>query len=147
MSKATIRSVLAALTVYAVLVLPSSSALAQKKYDPGATDSEIKIGNIAPYSGPASAYGVFGKIEEAYFRKVNDEGGVGGRKIKFISYDDSYSPPKAVEQVRQLFIATGATKFADPKSFPWTMGWVPSYDAEGRVYAKYILQNHPGGRI
>ena len=78
------------------------SALAQKKYDTGATDTEIKIGNIMPYSGPASAYGVIGKTEEAYFKKINAEGGINGRKINFITYDDGYSPPKAVEQARKL---------------------------------------------
>ena len=142
----------------------SSSALAQKKYDTGATDTEIKIGNIMPYSGPASAYGVIGKTEEAYFKMINDKGGINGRKIKFVTYDDAYSPPKAVEQVRklvesdevlvvfnplgtpsntaiqkylnakkvpQLFVATGATKWNDPKNFPWTMGWQPSYQSEG----------------
>src|ERR1700704_4328810 len=80
----------------------SGSALAQKKYDTGATDTEIKIGNIMPYSGPASAYGIIGKTEEAYFKMINENGGINGRKIKFISYDDAYSPPKAVEQVRKL---------------------------------------------
>jgi ABC-type branched-subunit amino acid transport system substrate-binding protein len=80
----------------------SSDCLAQKKYDPGANDTEIKIGNIMPYSGPASSYGVIGQTEAAYFRKINDEGGINGRKIAFISYDDSYSPPKAVEQARKL---------------------------------------------
>jgi ABC-type branched-subunit amino acid transport system substrate-binding protein len=73
-----------------------------KKYDAGASDTEIKVGNIMPYSGPASAYGIIGKTEAAYFRKLNAEGGVNGRKINFISYDDSYSPPKAVEQARKL---------------------------------------------
>src|ERR671927_536643 len=158
----------------------SGNALAQKKYDTGATDTEIKIGNIMPYSGPASAYGVIGKTEEAYFRKINDEGGINGRKVVFISYDDAYSPPKAVEQARklvesdqvllifqslgtpsntaiqkymnakkvpQLFVATGATKFGDPKNFPWTMGWQPTYQAEGQIYAKYILQEKPGAKI
>src|ERR1700735_4802371 len=142
----------------------SSAALAQKKYDIGATDTEIKIGNIMPYSGPASAYGVIGKTEEAYFRKINAEGGINGRKINFISYDDAYSPPKTVEQARklvesdevllifnslgtppnsaihkymngkkvpQLFVASGATKFGDPKNFPWTMGFQPNYQSEG----------------
>ena len=136
----------------------SGSALAQKKYDTGASDTEIKIGNIMPYSGPASAYGVIGKTEEAYFKMINDKGGINGRKVTFVSYDDAYSPPKAVEQVRklvesdevlavfnplgtpsntaiqkylnskkvpQLFVATGATKWNDPKNFPWTMGWQP----------------------
>src|SRR5271156_3637971 len=163
-----------------VLAATSAGALAQKKYDTGATDTEIKIGNIMPYSGPASAYGVIGKTEEAYFKKINAEGGINGRKINFISYDDGYSPPKAVEQARklvesdevllifqslgtpsnsaimkymnakkvpQLFVATGATKFGDPKNFRWTMGWQPTYQTEGRIYAKYIMQHFPNGKI
>jgi len=158
----------------------SGSALAQKKYDTGATDTEIRIGNIVPYSGPASAYGVIGKTEQAYFNKINAEGGINGRKITFISYDDAYSPPKAVEQARklvesdevlllfnplgtpsnvaiqkylnakrvpQLFVATGATRWNDPKEFPWTMGWQPSYQSEARIYAKYILKHKPDARI
>jgi branched-chain amino acid transport system substrate-binding protein len=153
---------------------------AQKKYDPGASDTEIKIGNINPYSGPASAYGTIGKTIDAFFKKVNAEGGVNGRKINFISYDDGYSPPKAVEQARklveddevllifqslgtpsnsaiqkymnakqvpQLFVASGATKWGDPKNFPWTMGWQPSYQSEGHIYAQYILKNYPNGKI
>jgi branched-chain amino acid transport system substrate-binding protein len=164
----------------AVLAATSSGALAQKKYDTGATDTEIKIGNIMPYSGPASAYGVIGKTEEAYFKKINAEGGINGRKITFISYDDNYSPPKTVEQARklvesdevlfifnplgtppnstiqkymnskkvpQLFVATGATKWNDPKEFPWTMGWQPNYQSETQIYAKYILKNHPNAKI
>ena len=163
-----------------MLAASSSGALAQKKYDPGATDTEIKIGNIMPYSGPASAYGVIGKTEAAYFKKINDAGGINGRKINFISYDDGYSPPKTVEQARklvesdevllifnglgtppnsaihkymnskkvpQLFVATGATKWNDPKDFPWTMGWQPSYQSEGHIYAKYILKERPDARI
>ena len=163
-----------------VLAASSSGALAQKKYDTGATDTEIKIGNIMPYSGPASAYGVIGKTEEAYFKKINAEGGINGRKINFISYDDGYSPPKTVEQARklvesdevllifnslgtppnsaiqkymnakkvpQLFVATGATKWNDPKNFPWTMGWQPSYQSETRIYAKYILKEKPNAKI
>jgi branched-chain amino acid transport system substrate-binding protein len=158
----------------------ASAAFAQKKYDPGATDTEIKIGNIMPYSGPASAYATIGKTEAAYFNKINSEGGINGRKINFISYDDSYSPPKTVEQARklveadevllifnplgtpgnsaihkymnakkvpQLFVSTGAAKWNDPKDFPWTMGWQPSYQVEARIYAKYILQNYPGKTI
>src|SRR6266496_265882 len=158
----------------------SGSALAQKKYDTGATDTEIKIGNIMPYSGPASAYGVIGKTEEAYFKKINAEGGINGRKINFISYDDGYSPPKTVEQARkrvesdevllifnslgtppnsaiqkymnskkvpQLFVATGATKWNDPKDFPWTMGWQPNYQSESQIYAKYILKELPNAKI
>jgi ABC-type branched-subunit amino acid transport system substrate-binding protein len=164
----------------AVLAATSSSALAQKKYDIGATDTEIKIGNIMPYSGPASAYGVIGRTEAAYFKMINDAGGINGRKINFISYDDGYSPPKTVEQARklvesdevlfifnslgtppnsairqymnskkvpQLFVATGATKWNDPKNFPWTMGWQPSYQSETQIYAKYILKNKPDAKI
>ena len=164
----------------AVIALTSGGALAQKKYDTGASDTEIKIGNIMPYSGPASAYGVIGKTEEAYFKKINAEGGINGRKITFVTYDDAYSPPKAVEQVRklvesdevllvfnplgtpsnsaiqkylnskkipQLFVATGATKWNDPKNFPWIMGWQPSYQSEGRIYAKYLLKDKPGAKI
>jgi branched-chain amino acid transport system substrate-binding protein len=164
----------------AVLAATSSSAVAQKKYDVGATDTEIKIGNIMPYSGPASAYGTIGRTEAAYFKMINDAGGINGRKINFISYDDAYSPPKAVEQARklvesdevllifnslgtpsnsaiqkymnskkvpQLFVATGATKWNDPKNFPWTMGWQPSYQSETQIYAKYILKNKPDAKI
>jgi branched-chain amino acid transport system substrate-binding protein len=156
------------------------SATAQKKYDPGATDTEIKIGNIMPYSGPASGYGVIGKTEAAYFKKINAEGGINGRRINFISYDDGYSTPKTVEQARklvendevllifnplgtasnsaiqkymntkkipQLFVATGAAKWSDPKSFPWTMGWQPSYQNEALIYAKYLLKERPDGKI
>jgi branched-chain amino acid transport system substrate-binding protein len=164
----------------AAVVLMSGSALAQKKYDTGATDTEIKIGNTMPYSGPASAYGVIGKTEAAYFNKINAEGGINGRKITFISYDDAYSPPKAVEQTRklvesdevllmfnplgtpsnsaiqkylnakkvpQLFVATGASKWNDPKDFPWTMGWQPSYQSEAHIYAKYLLKEKPDAKI
>jgi branched-chain amino acid transport system substrate-binding protein len=158
----------------------STTASAQKKYDTGATDAEIKIGNIMPYSGPASAYGVIGKTEAAYFNKINAEGGINGRKINFVTYDDAYSPPKTVEQARklvesdevlfifnslgtppntaiqkymnskkvpQLFVATGATKWNDPKDFPWTMGWQPNYQSESRIYAKYILEKMPNAKI
>ncbi len=163
-----------------ILSASSNAALAQKKYDVGATDTEIKIGNIMPYSGPVSAYGVIGKTEAAYFNKINAEGGINGRKINFISYDDAYSPPKTVEQARklvesdevllifnalgtppnsaiqkymnmkkvpQLFVATGATKWNDPKEFPWTMGWQPNYQSETQIYAKYILKNLPNAKI
>jgi branched-chain amino acid transport system substrate-binding protein len=169
-----------AAAAFAVLAASSSGALAQKKYDTGATDTEIKIGNIMPYSGPASAYGVIGKTEAAYFKKINDAGGINGRKINFISYDDGYSPPKTVEQARklvesdevlfvfnslgtppnsaihkymnskkvpQLFVATGATKWNDPKDFPWTMGWQPNYQSETQIYAKYILKEKPAAKI
>src|SRR5580700_698360 len=165
---------------FALLAASSSGALAQIKYDTGPTDTEIKIGNIMPYSGPASAYGVIGKTEQAYFNKINAEGGINGRKINFVSYDDGYRPPKTVEQARklvesdevlfifnslgtppnsaiqkymnqkkvpQLFVATGATKWNDPKEFPWTMGWQPNYQSESRIYAKYILKNMPNAKI
>jgi len=162
------------------LALSASGAFAQKKYDPGATDTEIKIGQTVPFSGPASAYATIGKAQAAYFKMVNDQGGVNGRKINLIQYDDAYSPPKAVEQVRklvesdevlltfqiigtpsnaavqkylnakkvpQLFAATGASKFTDPKNFPWTLGFNPSYFVEGRVYGQYILKNYPSAKI
>jgi branched-chain amino acid transport system substrate-binding protein len=164
----------------ALTVLVTHGALAQKKYDTGASDTEIKIGNVEAYSGPASAYGVIGKTEDAYFRMINDAGGVNGRKINFISYDDGYSPPKTVEQVRkliesdevflifnalgtptqnavqkyhnskkvpQLFLATGASKWNDPKEFPWTMGFQPSYRVEARIFAKYILKTKPDAKV
>jgi branched-chain amino acid transport system substrate-binding protein len=163
-----------------IAAVAATPVAAQKKYDPGASDSEIKIGNIMPYSGPASAYAEIGKTEAAYFRKINADGGVNGRKINFISYDDSYSPPKTVEQARklvesdevllifqplgtahntsiqrymnakkvpQLFVATGASKWNDPQHFPWTMGWQPNYQSESRIYAEYLLKNHPQGKI
>jgi ABC-type branched-subunit amino acid transport system substrate-binding protein len=165
---------------FVMLAASSSACLAQKHYDSGATDTEIKIGNIMPYSGPASAYGVIGRTEAAFFKKINDAGGINGRKINFISYDDAYSPPKAVEQARklvesdevllvfnalgtpsnsaiqkymnskkvpQLFDATGATKWNDPKNFPWTMGYQPSYQSETQIYAKYILKEKPNAKI
>jgi ABC-type branched-subunit amino acid transport system substrate-binding protein len=165
---------------FAILAASSSGALAQKKYDTGATDTEIKIGNIMPYSGPASAYGVIGKTEAAYFKMINDAGGINGRKINYISYDDAYSPPKTVEQARklvesdevlfifnslgtpsnsaihkymnskkvpQLFVATGATKWNDPKEYPWTMGWQPNYQSETQIYAKWLLKNKPDAKI
>jgi branched-chain amino acid transport system substrate-binding protein len=171
---------LAATVVFGLAAMTAGLAIAEKKYDPGASDSEIKIGNTNPYSGPASAYGTIGKTIAAYFNKVNAEGGINGRKINFISYDDGYSPPKTVEQARklvesdevlflfqtlgtppnsaiqkymnskkvpQLFVATGATKWGDPKNFPWTMGWQPTYQAEGHIYAKYLLEHHPNGKI
>ena len=168
------------LSAFIILGFVTVPASAQKKYDPGASDTEIKIGNTNPYSGPASAYGMVGRTIAAYFNKVNAEGGVNGRKITFISYDDAYSPPKTVEQARklvesdevllifeslgtapntaierymnakrvpQLFIATGATKFGDPANFPWTMGFLPTYQGEGHIYAKYLIEHHPNGKI
>ncbi|NOJ46373.1 ABC transporter substrate-binding protein [Bradyrhizobium archetypum] len=162
------------------LALSVSTASAQKKYDTGASDTEIKIGQTNPFSGPASAYATIGKTQAAYIKMINDQGGVNGRKINLIQYDDAYSPPKAVEQVRklvesdevlltfqvlgtpsnaavqkylnakkvpQLFAATGASKFTDPKNFPWTMGFNPNYFVEGRIYGQYILKEHPNAKI
>jgi branched-chain amino acid transport system substrate-binding protein len=164
----------------AIVLLLATPALAQKQYDTGANDTEIKIGNINPYSGPASAYGMIGRTFDAFFKMINAQGGINGRKITFISYDDGYSPNRTVEQARklvesddvlfifqslgtaqntaiqrylngkkvpQLFVATGATKFGNPENFPWTMGWQPNYQSEARIYAKYLLQNHPNGKI
>src|SRR4030088_2929488 len=175
-----IRSLFAVTAFAAAAAVTATAANAQKKYDIVASDTEIKIGNIMPYSGPASAYGVIGKTEEAYFKMINDSGGIKGRKITFVTYDDGYSPPKAVEQVRklvesdevllvfnplgtpsntaiqkylnskkvpQLFVATGATKWNDPKDFPWTIGWQPNYQSETQIYAKYILKNKPDAKI
>jgi branched-chain amino acid transport system substrate-binding protein len=172
--------VAALLAAFILCTAMSGPALAQKKYDSGASDTEIKIGNIMPYSGPASAYAAIGKAEEAYFNKINAEGGIRGRKIKFISYDDGYSPPKTVEQARklvesdgvllifgslgtstngairkymnekkvpQLFVASGASKWNDPRQYPWTMGWQPSYASEAHIYAKYIMKEKPDGKI
>ena len=162
------------------LVFATALALAAGQYGPGASDTEIKIGNTMPYSGPASAYGIIGKTEAAYFAMINEQGGINGRKINFISRDDGYSPPKTVEQVRQLveqdqvlllfstlgtptntaihgylndnkvpqlFVATGADQWNDPKRFPWTMGLIPSYGTEAHIYARYILKNLPNAKI
>ncbi|MET4087389.1 MULTISPECIES: ABC transporter substrate-binding protein [Bradyrhizobium] len=162
------------------IALSVTAASAQKKYDPGASDTEIKVGQTMPFSGPASAYSSIGKTQAAYFKMINDQGGINGRKINLIQYDDAYSPPKAVEQIRklvesdevlltfqiigtpvnaavqkylnskkvpQLFAATGASRFTDPKNFPWTMGYNPNYFVEGRIYGQYILKQHPDAKI
>jgi len=162
------------------LLSAAPAAMAQKKYDPGASDKEIKLGHINPYSGPASAYGNIGRAIAAYFDKVNAEGGVNGRKINFITLDDGYNPAKTVEQTRKLveeeevlaifqtlgtppnsaihkymhtkkvphlFVATGATKWGDPKNFPWTMGWQPNYQSEAKIYAMHILETKPNAKI
>jgi branched-chain amino acid transport system substrate-binding protein len=167
------------LALFIALGLTAATPPAQAQ-TPGVTATEIKIGNTNPYSGPASAYGTIGKAIAAWFKKVNDEGGINGRKINFITYDDGYSPPKTVEMVRrlveqdqvlllfqtlgtpsntaihkymnqqkvpQLFVATGATKWGDPKNFPWTMGWQPNYQNESKVYAQYIMKNIPDAKI
>jgi branched-chain amino acid transport system substrate-binding protein len=169
-----------ALLGLALALASGNAARADKIYDTGASDTEIRIGNIVPYSGPASAYGSVGKAMDAVFKKVNDGGGINGRKINFISYDDAYSPPKTVEQARkliesdevlllfgtlgtapnsaiqkyvnakkipQLFVATGATKWNEPKKFPWTMGWLPSYQSESRIYAKYLIKEKPAAKV
>ena len=168
------------LTLVFVTVALSNTAMAQKKYDPGASDKEIKIGNIIPYSGPASSYATFGRAYGAYFDKVNAEGGVNGRMIKFISLDDGYNPAKTVEQARKLveqeevllifgvlgtptntaihkymndkhvphlFILSGATKWGDPKNFPWTMGFQPSLQSEGKNFIAHLLETKPNGKI
>jgi len=169
-----------AATVALAFGLSAPDAVAQSKYDPGASDKVIKIGNMVPYSGPASAYGSIGKSAAAYFRKINEDGGVNGRKIDFISVDDGYSPPRTVEMARrlvekdevlfilnplgtatnlairkymnakkvpQLFVASGASTWNNPGEYPWTMGWQPSYQTEGVIYAKHILQTRPNARI
>ena len=169
----------AALTVITALMF-TGAATAQKKYDTGATDTEIKLGQTNPFSGPASSYATIGKTQAAYMKMINDKGGVNGRKINLIQYDDAYSPPKAVEQVRklvesdevlltfqllgtpsnaavqkylnskkvpQLFAATGASKFTDPKNFPWTMGFNPNYFVEGRIYGQYIIKEYPNAKV
>jgi branched-chain amino acid transport system substrate-binding protein len=162
------------------LVLSGIFAFAAGQYGPGASDTEIKIGNTVSYSGPNSTYGSIGKSDAAYFAMINDQGGVNGRKIRFISRDDGYSPPKTVEQVRQLveqdqvlllfnpvgtppnsaireylndqkvpqlFAATGAAKFNDPEHYPWTMAFLPNYQLEARIYARYILKSMPNAKI
>ena len=178
MKKITRRSILAAAPC--ALAFAALPARAAKQYGPGVTDTEIKIGNTNFYSGPASSYGVIGKTEAAFFSMINEQGGINGRKITFISYDDAYSPPKTVEQTRklvesdgvflifnslgtptntavqkylnqkqvpQLFVGTGATKWGDPKHFPWTIGWQPNYQSEGHIYATYILEHRPESKI
>jgi branched-chain amino acid transport system substrate-binding protein len=173
----TTRRWMLALTLVAALAMVAAPALAQTV---GVTATEIKIGNTNPYSGAASAYGTIGKVIAAYFKKVNEEGGINGRKVNFITYDDGYAPPKTVEMVRRLveqdqvalvfqtlgtptnsaihkyvnqqkvphlFVATGATKWGDPKNFPWTMGFQPNYQTEGHIYAQYALKNVKDAKI
>jgi ABC-type branched-subunit amino acid transport system substrate-binding protein len=171
------------LTVALVLAFGATfatPALAQKKYDTGATDTEIKVGQTIPLSGPASAYGSIGKVQAAYIRMINEQGGINGRKVNLIQYDDAYSPPKTVEQVRklvesdevlttfqiigtppnaavqkylndkkvpQLLASTGATRFTDPKNFPWTIAYNPNYQSEAHIYARFILENYPNAKI
>lgn len=169
-----------AATALLAVALSASQALAQKKYDPGASDTEIKFGQTVPFSGPYSVYANIGKSELAYFKMINDQGGINGRKLNLIQYDDAYSPPKTVEQIRklvegdevlftfqiigtaanaavqkylnskkvpQLLASTGASRFTDPQNYPWTMAFNPNYQSEARIYAKYILANHPDAKI
>lgn len=176
--KLSLRKSLTAIAVGATLAAMAGGAAA--KNGPGVTDTEIKIGNTMPYSGPASAYGTIGKALTAYMQYVNDNGGINGRKVNLISLDDGYSPPKTVEQVRKLveqeevlavvqtlgtptnsaihkymnakkvphlFLATGATKWGQPKQFPWTMGLQPNYQSEGKIYAQHILDTNPNAKI
>ncbi len=161
-------------------LMSGGAAFAQKQYGPGASDTEIKIGNFVPYSGGASAYGIVGQTVAAWAKMINDKGGINGRKINFVSYDDGYSPPKAVEQTRklvesdevlfmfhmvgtpsnsavmkylnqrkvpQLLLASGGTVFGDRKNYPWTMPFNSPYQSEGRIYAAYLLKNHPDAKI
>ena len=179
-TRITRRKVLAAAAIAMAAVPIRRLAYAQRMYGPGVTDSDIKIGNILPYSGPLSSYGMLGETQARFFDMINGEGGINGRRINFISYDDAYSPPKTVEQARKLveadqvllifnslgtptnsaihkymnqnrvphlFLGSGATKWGDPEHFPWTMGWGPNYQSEGRVYAAHILKNHANGKI
>jgi branched-chain amino acid transport system substrate-binding protein len=174
------QTMLAGLSAIGLILTTGCLAFAAGQYGPGASDTEIKIGNTMPYSGPASSYGVIGKVDAAYFAMINQQGGINGRKVTFISRDDSYSPPKTVELVRQLveqdnvllmfntlgtppnmaihgylndnkvpqlFVATGADQWNDPKHFPWTMMWLPSYGTEAHIYARYILKNLPDAKI
>ena len=176
------RTIFAVAPAFAVggLSLVGGKARAAKRYEPGITDTEIKIGNTCFYSGPGSSYSTIGKSMAAYYNMVNENGGLNGRKIAFISYDDGYSPPKTVEMTRklveddqvfldagplgtptnsaiwhymnlhkvpQLFVSTGATKWNDPTGHPWTIGWQPNYQSEGRIYAAYILKHLPDAKI
>jgi ABC-type branched-subunit amino acid transport system substrate-binding protein len=167
-------------TALLAVAFSTSQSLAQKKYDTGASDTEIKFGQTVPFSGPYSAYANIGKSELAYFNMINDKGGINGRKLNLIQYDDAYSPPKTVEQVRklvegdevlftfqiigtaanaavqkylngkkvpQMLASTGASRFTDPQNYPWTMAFNPNYQSEARIYAKYILANHPNAKI
>jgi branched-chain amino acid transport system substrate-binding protein len=164
----------------AFALLAAAPASAQKKYDLGASDTEIKIGQTMPFSGPGSAYATIGKAQAAYFRMINDQGGINGRKVTLIAYDDGYNPSKTVEQTRklvesdevllifqslgsahgaavqkylnnnkvpQLFLGAGATRFSDPANFPWTMGFNPNYQTEGRIYGHHILADRPNAKI
>jgi branched-chain amino acid transport system substrate-binding protein len=169
------QAVLCLLTTLAVPIVH-----AEKRYGPGVTDTEILLGQTMPYSGPASAYGTYGKAQAAFFRMINEHGGVSGRKITLLSLDDGFSPPRTVEQVRKLveqeqvlaifssfgtptntaivkylnikkvphlFVTSGAAEFADPKTYPWTMGWRVNYVSEAKAYARYLLRERPNAKI
>jgi ABC-type branched-subunit amino acid transport system substrate-binding protein len=171
---------LAASAALAIAAISPNANAQAAKYGPGASATEIKLGQTMPYSGPASAYGTIGKLHQAYFKMINDNGGINGRKVNLISLDDGYSPPKTVEQVRRLveqdevlalfqtlgtppnsaihkyvngkkvphlLLATGATKWGDPKNFPWTIGFNLSYQSEGEIYAKWLLKNKPNAKV
>jgi branched-chain amino acid transport system substrate-binding protein len=162
------------------LLIANPSVAADKKYGPGVTDTEIKVGQFVAYSGPLSSFSVQNKAGIAFFEMINAEGGVNGRRIKIISLDDGYLPPKTVEVTRklveqdevlllymplgtptnaavhkylnmkkvpQLFITSGAVKWGDPANYPWTMGWLPSFQAEGRNFASYVLRKKPDAKI
>ncbi len=164
----------------AAAAFAASASSARAENAPGVTDTEIKIGQTMPYSGPASAYGVIGRAETAYFKMINEQGGINGRKINLISLDDGYSPPRTVEQVRrlveeekvaflfntlgtppnlairpycnehkipQVFVATGAATFDDPKQYFWTMGYQPNYQTEAKIFAQHILKTKPDAKI
>src|SRR5213078_2245303 len=168
--------------VVALLACAAMAAplVAERASAAGPGDGEIRIGNTMPYSGPAAAYGIIGKVISAYFDKINAEGGINGRRIRFISYDDAYNPAKTLDMTRklveedkvlltfaglgtdpmaavqpylnankvpQLFIASGATMWDKPREFPWTTGFQPSYQTEGHIYAEYLLENYPRGKI
>jgi branched-chain amino acid transport system substrate-binding protein len=163
-----------------VIALTSLSAMSPQRPGPSANDAEIRIGNLMPYTGPSAEFAAIGKAEAAYFDMINDRGGINGRKVRFISYDDNSDPTVALDLTRalierdnvllmfgsfgtpgnlavrnylnerkipQLFVASGAEELSDPKAFPWTMGWQPSFRAEGRVYANYIQAFYPQSKI
>jgi len=175
-------SSLSGVALATVVMLATFAAVpaAAQKNGPGVSDTEIKLGNIVPYTGPAAAFGFIGKSMGLYFDKINDEGGINGRKIKFISYDDAYNPQKTVElahrlveedqvlaivsslgtapnlaiqsymnakRVPQIFVASGAGTWDDPGKFPWTMGFIPSYRTEGRIYGQYIVESEPQAKV
>lgn len=172
------KRIIAALAVLGLTLTAPVSA--QKRYDSGASDTEIKIGQTMPYSGPASSYGTIGRAQQGFFKMINEQGGINGRKITLLSLDDGYNPAKTLEATRRLveqdevlaifaslgtptnsaiqaylnqkkvphlFLQTGAGKWNDPKRFPWTMGWAPTYPLEGRIFAEHILRTNPNAKI